>query len=601
MPSLKVKNSNGKWLDIASANTHQHTTADIADLPGNIVADVAALKDKVGSESVAFQIQAAIGAVNVRHPSTHPASMITGLSAVATSGQFSDLKGIPENFGSVVGSFASEEDVYAENTLNFTFLDFYNAYHATIAENTKFSLEEGEEYCVVWDNEEYQRTAFAFISPIDAAECVAIGSPIVAGGEANEDKFAVVYDITHDCVHFFSTEELASHKVRIYKKIDIKMNWDNLLDKPFYSNEHEVVINPTTISNITFEGLGYTWQKVSDKTLPEGTVVGATISLMGMVFNITKDEVIAENEHGIGCLLMEQFPFLMVYKPGETTLSAFGQTATVNIPEVGTYMLDGFVENLLSESEDKSVIFKAEEIKKLNNKFIDILEGEDSDEIEIFPKQTVTWTGEDGVISSEFEIQQLPQLNKKYIVEFDGVEYECLPWFGEGICLGNQHMLSSSLPDTGEPFVVISFPDNDVNICAFIVKEEAISIPHEIRIYKPKTHMTVKSDNLPDPPFFDLIDMGLPTIMPDGSLVVAEDVDTTEIRAAAAKGICKFKLSLANIPIEAVTGLVYIPMADYYCYTGMTYYNSTPFVVMVDFHLNYISAHATPLAVASLS
>ena len=70
MPSLKVKNSNGKWLDIASANTHQHTTADIADLPGNIVADVAALKDKVGSESVAFQIQAAIGAVNVRHPST---------------------------------------------------------------------------------------------------------------------------------------------------------------------------------------------------------------------------------------------------------------------------------------------------------------------------------------------------------------------------------------------------------------------------------------------------------------------------------------------------------------------------------------------------
>jgi hypothetical protein len=113
--------------------------------------------------------------------------------------------------------------------------------------------------------------------------------------------------------------------------------------------------------------------------------------------------------------------------------------------------------------------------------------------------------------------------------------------------------------------------------------------------------MTVKSDNLPDPPFFDLIAMGLPTILPDGSLAIVEDVDTTEIRAAAAKGICKFKLSLANMPIEAVTGLIYIPMADYYCYTGMAYYNSIPFVVIVDFHLNYISAHATPLAVASLS
>lgn len=35
------------------------------------------------------------GALNNPHPATHPATMITGLSTVATSGEFKDLKNIP--------------------------------------------------------------------------------------------------------------------------------------------------------------------------------------------------------------------------------------------------------------------------------------------------------------------------------------------------------------------------------------------------------------------------------------------------------------------------------------------------------------------------
>ena len=38
------------------------------------------------------------GALNNPHPATHPASMITGLHSVATSGQYSELEGIPSEF-----------------------------------------------------------------------------------------------------------------------------------------------------------------------------------------------------------------------------------------------------------------------------------------------------------------------------------------------------------------------------------------------------------------------------------------------------------------------------------------------------------------------
>ena len=37
---------------------------------------------------------------NYTHPSTHPATMITGLSTVATTGKYSDLSGLPEGLGS---------------------------------------------------------------------------------------------------------------------------------------------------------------------------------------------------------------------------------------------------------------------------------------------------------------------------------------------------------------------------------------------------------------------------------------------------------------------------------------------------------------------
>lgn len=98
MPVLKVKNDNGVWQDIATANTHEHTMSDITDLPASLVNDVEALKDKVGADSVAYQVAVAMETMegNVyEHPPTHPANMITGLADVAISGNYNDLVNLP--------------------------------------------------------------------------------------------------------------------------------------------------------------------------------------------------------------------------------------------------------------------------------------------------------------------------------------------------------------------------------------------------------------------------------------------------------------------------------------------------------------------------
>jgi hypothetical protein len=97
MPVLNVK-KDGVWKDIASSYTHAHTVSDITDLPASLVNEVESLRDRVGPYSVAYQINTAIETNTYKHPYTHPADMITGLSNVAISGSYNDLSDIPADF-----------------------------------------------------------------------------------------------------------------------------------------------------------------------------------------------------------------------------------------------------------------------------------------------------------------------------------------------------------------------------------------------------------------------------------------------------------------------------------------------------------------------
>ena len=120
-----------------------------------------------------------------------------------------------EKIAAIGGS--SETVIFAEQTLGFEYSEGFGAYYAGF-NTSPFSLVDGQEYIVVWDGIENKRTAFAFTNPRDGSSCVALGNPLVTGGAANEDKFAVVEDKTNGPAYFFSLETTPSHTVKIYQK-----------------------------------------------------------------------------------------------------------------------------------------------------------------------------------------------------------------------------------------------------------------------------------------------------------------------------------------------------------------------------------------------
>lgn len=85
-----------------------------------------------------------------------------------------------------------------------------------------YALTAGETYTVSWDTATVARTAFAF-SAADGAACVGIGNPMAAGGEANEDTFVIVYDMTNQYLHYMSLEQAETHRVGVSQSA-VKVN-----------------------------------------------------------------------------------------------------------------------------------------------------------------------------------------------------------------------------------------------------------------------------------------------------------------------------------------------------------------------------------------
>lgn len=109
----------------------------------------------------------------------------------------------------------AEKLIFSEKDLTF-YLDSTFGCYASSERPASFSLTDGGEYTIKWDNETYTRTAFAFTSA-DVSACVAVGNPVAAGQAANEDTFAIVYDSTHNYAWFLSLEAKDSHTVGIYQ------------------------------------------------------------------------------------------------------------------------------------------------------------------------------------------------------------------------------------------------------------------------------------------------------------------------------------------------------------------------------------------------
>lgn len=109
----------------------------------------------------------------------------------------------------------ARETLLNKSELTFSYISDLNVY-GYIVNAPSFILEDGNEYAVAWEDEEYIRTAFSFTTQ-DESECVAIGNTIAAGGADNKDPFAIVYDVTNNYLYYLSTDLETSHKVAVYR------------------------------------------------------------------------------------------------------------------------------------------------------------------------------------------------------------------------------------------------------------------------------------------------------------------------------------------------------------------------------------------------
>lgn len=152
----------------------------------------------------------------------------------------------------------AQEVIFAEQTIEgFAYAAEYGAYHLGITP-LPYTFVEGREYTVVWDGTGFVRTAFAYTAS-DGSECVAVGNPLVAGGEDNGDVFGIACDTTNNLLHYFSTETLTKHTVAIYQEVE--------------SEGTSIVLKDRNGNDVTYEGI----KTVTFDTPTEG--VQATFTL----------------------------------------------------------------------------------------------------------------------------------------------------------------------------------------------------------------------------------------------------------------------------------------------------------------------------------
>jgi hypothetical protein len=316
-----------------------------------------------------------------------------------------------------------------------------------------FGLVSDNNYVVTWDNKQYIRKAFSFVSS-DNSMCVGIGNPLAAGLSSNNDLFCVVYDITHNYVHYLSLEQTASHDVAVCKLLE--------------DFEHGDLIFPSM--NLTEFG--------ADSDLGVHTI-DINASDRVPYFNLMANETYtvywdgepyvcvaldAASDNGIETLVMGNIDMLGF--PGGNTSAPF----VIGWTQYGSTMADLYSANI---SHTVGIYYG---VSTIHNKPVllaeTMLSGFEQD-----------MTGFYGAMMTPAPF--LLTANKEYVVVWDGVEYNVtavdIGHILEGVVFAGNGA-DFIAPDSGEPFALTTYSDSEYSDMVFYALQD-YDKEHTVAVY----------------------------------------------------------------------------------------------------------------------
>lgn len=478
----------------------------------------------------------------------------------------------------------------------------------------------GEAYTVTFDGTVYICEAFNGGGPI----CV--GNPFVAGaGADNGVPFAIAEDSTGA---FFgggymlilpaypdpATVTEVTYTVKIegnvksVQKIDGKFlpqsDWSendktsaaHVLNRPFYTRAAGATVLPETTVSVAEDG--------------SFAVFDISFSLEERAFLVRWDGV----DYTVQGVLVERLGYVA------GNFSIIDSTDPDTGEPFAVCTVSGAAGVYAKTAGDHTIkIMHAEDmVQKIPAKYLPIV---DSKAQEIVPLMSVTlayyvsdtdqgWASDNPIPITE-DAYTAAAAATEALVTWDGIEHRTTVTAftgGSGVYMGNAESMGGL--DTGEPFLVLfsrngsegSYTYNLEVISYDAVPEDTSDkIEHTLKVVLSPDACTIKQENIPDPPTFDLTAMGLPAFTMDGSSVSVE-CDTTELRAALDKGPVKI-LFQANtgeiVDFSGVLNAMKAVSAQEYngCFIGV--FSDIPMVLNIGVSATAITGSIIALATAT--
>lgn len=272
-------------------------------------------------------------------------------------------------------------------------------------------------------------------------------------------------------------------------------SWNDLADKPFDVEQDEAVILECMIDTDT--------QSVSPMDIVGPAIYRVSFDLTGLEpLDAGQEYVVIWNKKSYTCTakFTENIPFAVI---GDTELSeGFASTG-----EPFLIVFDvNFAIILTTEAGQYPVTVKRSQvIKKLDNKYLDILDHTAGSEIDILAEQDVEF-----VFNAESEaahahiLGDMPVFveNSVYVVKYGEQEFVCTAYNSEGLpfaIVGNKSFLGLD-SNTNEPFAAIIAPEEDLELTSLaIISNDTTDTTRRISIRQMAEDIyTVKKEYLPD-------------------------------------------------------------------------------------------------------